>query len=197
MNFVLKKKSRTLSQTNSVLAVYLFERNVCNLAAKWNAEKNAVFSFFSVVSTHISNVIQWRRCNEHDIRCEFGCAQNFQCLRFNIQYGHFSLVVNAAYCIQFRAIHRIFVSACNWNKTQGRLLILIRIDFFYFPFNSIFVSRMKKAVRKKLTVFQIFIGGNVSHHFVMGYKIIATSIFFILTWCSSCICTHIHTHTCK
>lgn len=37
------------------------------------------------------------------------------------------------------------------------------------------------------TIFQIFIGRNVSHHFVMGYEIIASSILFVLTWCPCCI----------
>lgn len=40
---------------------------------------------------------------------------------------------------------------------------------------------------KVRTIFQIFVGRNVSHHFVMWHEIVATSVFFLLAWSTSCV----------
>jgi hypothetical protein len=53
----------------------------------------------------------WRGSNEYNQRRELGCAQYFQRLGFDVQYGDLALLMNFSDRVELRAIHGVIVGA--------------------------------------------------------------------------------------
>lgn len=118
--------------------------------------------------TYICYVLQWGCRYEDHVGREFSCSQYFEGLRLHIQYGHFTVSVYTSYGVQFGAIHGILMGACAEGDGYSTHMIEIR--------------------RYIHTIFQILIGTDIGHHFVVRHKVIAASVLLLRLSRSRCIC---------